>query len=431
MVELAGPVGAGPFVADALRVQAAIAHDAPANAAALLQRLADSYAASDALRDEALLLVLETEAADAAPDSAAASPLRERLTAQLTAITAGFINAGGEQALAERAAREERLRESLRRAAAPREVVFRCQGLEKGYAGSDFHFGTLDLELRAGEITGVVGQNGHGKTTLLRMVAGELKQDAGSIAYPMFGQTGQTGERIDWVRVKHELAYVPQELPTWHGALADTLHFEAAMQGIRGVDNERDVRLIIERLGLAEHLGKKWAQLAGGFKLRFSLARALVRKPRLLVMDEPLANLDQKAKGLLLQDVRDLARSYRRPMAVLMSSHDLHGLELVCGQMVFLKSGQVAYAGPSSGIGDLHSARAHNEYEIGSSLTLDQLRQRLEGAAIESLREEGLSAIIVTRREVDRRQLLQLLLDRDVDVQYFRDNSRSVRRLFD
>lgn len=397
------------------------------DAAEAVKEFTSRHAAGDDRRDEALLLALESHQADAlAPEAQAA--LRQRLIEQVEGVRVEFRTQGGAAALTERAARAAALRARLLSEAPPREVVLECRGLAKRYVGSDFRFGALDLTLCAGEIAGVVGQNGHGKTTLLRMVAGELQQDEGALAFPMFGQTGA---RIDWVRVKRELSYVPQELPPWRGALADMLYYEAAMHGILGAENERDVRILVERLGLAEHLAKRWNQLSGGFKLRFALARALVSRPRLLVMDEPLANLDQKAKGLLLRDVHDLARSYRRPIAVLMSSHDLHGLERVCGQMVFLRDGHVEYVGPPSGIAELDRARRTNEFEIGTPLSLEQLRERLTGAAVTSLREEGVSLIAITPRTTGPADMLRLLLDRGVDVHYFRDISRSVSRLFD
>jgi ABC-2 type transport system ATP-binding protein len=415
---------AGPIDSAAEQLQRVINGAQASSAQAVAQQLqafADQYATTDRQRDEALLLALDSHALEAAewPD------LQARLLATLQALCTEHRAQGGMAAVAERLARQARLSEQLKRAAPAPALAFSCQGLRKSYPGGEFSFGDLNLTLRAGEITGVVGQNGHGKTTMLRMVAGELRQDSGTLAYPLFGQTGP---RIDWVRVKSELAYVPQELPAWHGALADSLHYHAAMHGVLGAENEREVAFIVERLNLAEHLGKRWAHLAGGYKLRFALAKALLGKPRLLVMDEPLANLDQKAKGLLLQDVRELARSYKRPMAVLMSSHDLQGLEAVCSQMVFLKNGRVDYVGSADGIGQ---GRADNEYEIGTPLTLDELRQRLAGSPVSSLREEGLNAVLVTPREVGRTALLQLLLDRGVDVHQFRDNSRSVRRLFD
>ena len=268
----------------------------------------------------------------------------------------------------------------------------------------------LNLSLRLGQITGVVGQNAHGKTTLLRIVAGELRPDQGNLSYPLFGERG---DRIDWVRVKQSLAFVPQELPAWRGSMRDTLHFEAALRGILGDDNEREVNFVVERLGLGEHLDKQWHQLSGGYKLRFALARALVWKPRLLVMDEPLANLDIKAKSMLLQDVRDLASSYRHPIAVVMSSHELYALEAVCEQMVFLNKGDVVYVGPTDAVG---SDLERNEYELDTSLKLSELQERLRGAGIEEIREEGVTFVVRTTRSLDAQSLLRMLIDRGVDV---------------
>lgn len=413
------------FEEAAFRVQAAIDAAAPDVAAEQLHQLAEQFAASDELRDDSLLLLAACRENPAAAEQPAQ---RQALAAQLLTLRAGFAQQGGMAGIEARRRNEARLSAHLRQAAAPASVIFECQGLVKRYATSKFQFGPIDLQLKAGEITGVVGQNGHGKTTLLRMVAGELLADAGQLAYPAFGQTGK---HLNWSRVKREVAYVPQELPRWRGSLAENLSFEAAIHGLRGEDNERAVRLMVERLDLAEHLDKRWDSLAGGFKLRFALARALITQPRLLVMDEPLANLDQKARGLLLRDVHDLARSYRRPIAVLMSSHDLQGLEQICGQMVFLKNGQVAYVGAVEGIASFGPAIHSHEFELGSPLPVETLRERLAGTPVQQIRQEGLHAMLITAKTLDRSALLRLLLERGIDVHYFRDNSRSVRRLFD
>ncbi|MBA2591886.1 MAG: ATP-binding cassette domain-containing protein [Pseudomonadota bacterium] len=394
--------------------------DGARSGAQALTHFAERFAADPALRDEALVLRM------AAPEqgSGAAHPTLEREMLELVdRIVADYAD-GGAEALRQRERTYSQLREHVLRKAPSEELAFVGEGITKAYRGSDFALATLDLTLRLGQITGVVGQNAHGKTTLLRIVAGELRPDQGTLAYPLLGEGG---ERIDWVRVKRSLAFVPQELPAWRGSLRDTLHFEAALRGIRGARNESEVNFVIERLGLGDHLGKTWSQLSGGYKLRFALARALVWKPRILVMDEPLANLDIKAKSVLLQDVRDLARSYRYPIAVLMSSHELYALETVCQQMVFLNQGQVVYVGPADAVG---SDLERNEYELRTSLKLSELQDRLRGTGVEEVREDGGNLTLRTVRSMDHQSLLRLLIDRGVDIQAFRDNSRSVRRLF-
>lgn len=390
------------------------------NGSASLLDFAEKYAVSTALRDNAVVLNLECKSDTAANED----DLIVRMISLIDQIIVEHVSTGGEEAIVERQRVVARMREHFQRLAPSQDIVFEGTSLSKSYS-SGFQLGSLDLSLRLGEITGVVGQNAHGKTTLLRLVAGETQADQGQIRFPLLAQQGP---RLDWPFIKQHIAFVPQELPSWGGSLKDTLHYEAAMHRIFGEDNRRAVDFIVERLGLGGHLKKSWSQLSGGYKVRFALARALVWKPRLLVMDEPLANLDVKAKEILLQDVRDLARSYSHPIAVIMSSHDLHNLELVCNQMVFLTDGKVKYIGPASSLGKtLHS----RHFVIGSSLRIEEVRDRLEGTIVKEVREEGLNIRIITESNYNTIDVLRLLLLHNIDIQYFRDNSQSIRSLFD
>lgn len=404
--------------AEAGALRRGLAPEAPADGARRLLSFAEKYAVAPELRDEALKLRLmcrfegATQSGDLVP----------RMIALLDAILMEHTNEQGLAGLEERARAKARLREHYLRSAPEQATFFRCQGVVKRYGG--FYLGTLTLDLRLGEITGVVGQNGHGKTTLLKIVSGQLAPTEGTLGYPMLHQQGPN---IDWPVVKDHIAFVPQELPAWRGRLVDTLHFEAAVHGVKGEDNEREVRFMIERLDLGGHVDKHWDELSGGTKLRFALARALVWKPRLLVMDEPLANLDVLAKGRLLQDVRDLARSYIHPMAVIMSSHDLYNLEVVCGQMVFLKNGEVDYVGE---IGGIQRRYGDNEYEIGTTARAGAVRDLLVGDLVTGVHQEGVHLRIRTAPNCRPMDLLRLLVEQGIEVSYFRDNSGSIRRLF-
>jgi ABC-2 type transport system ATP-binding protein len=389
--------------------------------ASRLLQFAETYAMSSQLRDDAVVLQLECRTRP----SNETDDLVQRMSALVERIIEDHAVSGGKDAQLERLRAMIQLRERLQRLAPANAEVFVGRGLVKRHARSDFQLGPLNLLLRLGEITGVVGQNAHGKTTLLRLVAGELEADGGSLHYPLLMQDGPD---IDWPTVKQHIAFVPQELSPWGGSLADTLHYEASLHGLRGEANERVVRFIVERLGLGGHLDRGWAQLSGGYKVRFALARALVWKPRLLVLDEPLANLDVKAKGVLLQDVRDLARSYSHPIAVIMSSHDLHNLESVCSQMVFLTAGKPTFVGGMAALGD---DRTNNQYEISTMLSNAEVQARLRDSFIEDIREDGLNLVLLTDTTRGPGEVMALLLGRGVELRYFRDNSCSIRRLFE
>ncbi|WP_398495577.1 ATP-binding cassette domain-containing protein [Variovorax sp.] len=328
----------------------------------------------------------------------------------------------GERAIREREEVLVRLRDYLRQRAPANEIVFKGQELAKRFEHFELH--GVSLELRLGEITGVVGENAQGKTTLLRLVAGDLAPTAGEISYPAFAQ--QAGA-IDWFKVKQQTAFVPQELPHWGGSLRDTLHFEASLHGITGRENQAAVDFIVERLGLRNHLGMKWHHLSGGFRLRFSLARALVWRPRLLILDEPLANLDMRAKAALMKDLRDLSSSYTHPIAVVLSSHDIQNVESVCSSILFLRGGRSEYFGETNAVCQDENL---NVFEVSCSLDVEALSDRLNDTGF-TVRESMLRTLLETPKSVGAAEVLRTLLDRQVDLVSFRDISRSVRRLFD
>jgi ABC-type multidrug transport system ATPase subunit len=417
------PAGAVADVQEEARALRGLIESHPERGSVALGALAERFAVDPKLRQTALVL--------RASLARAATPAHlSALTAEMLELVDAIVrdhetNADGEAARAQRAARE-RVAAELRSRPRPNEVVFEAKGLGKTYRTSGFNLHDVDLVLRRGEITAVVGENANGKTTLFRIVAGELRHDAGSISFP-FLDPGLPSV-VDWVTVKQQLAYVQQELPRWYGSLYDNLAYEAALRGIRGEENRRAVDFVVERLNLAEHLEKRWSQLSGGFKLRFALARALVWKPKLLLLDEPLANLDFKAQQVILRDLRDLAASYRHPMAVLISSQHLHEIEAVADSILFLRQGAVVYSGSIDQLGD---ARTYNTFELGAQLSEGALRERL--AVIDGVRlsHTGVSWLVKTPLGTSGAELLEVLLRQGVEIDYFRDISRSVKQLFE
>lgn len=310
-----------------------------------------------------------------------------------------------------------------------RGVVFECRDLghtfRKGES-DEFHLRNISLQLRLGDITGVVGENGNGKTTLFRMVVGELKHMEGTLSYPYLGAPSERD--ISWPEIKRQIAYVPQTLSKWYGTLEENLRYAASIKGITGKDNDREFTYIVERLGLGDQLSLSWSELSGGFQLRFELARALIWKPKLLALDEPLANLDFRSQLTMLRDIRDLSRSIRDPMAVLLSSQHLHELEAIADNILFLSQGRVLYDGPISGIGE---NRRQNMFEINCAEDVSRLREKLRLPAITRVSFNGMSYIITTGRAVGRDQLLEILREKNVEFTYFRDISRSVKQLFE
>jgi ABC-2 type transport system ATP-binding protein len=321
---------------------------------------------------------------------------------------------------------EQRLkaRESLRGRQIERRTAFRCTGLGKTYP--DFKLEGIDLDLKLGEITGVVGENANGKTTLFRLMVGEKRPSAGEMTFPELGQIDPG--RINWASVHAGLAYVPQSLSPWPGSLEDNLRFAAASRGILGEANDRAFEYIVERMNLREHLKKPWQILSGGFRLRFELAKALIWSPRILVLDEPLANLDFRAQWTVLRDIRRMSRSYTDPIAVIISSQHLHEIEALADNILFLRAGKVVFNGPR---GDIGESRSENAFEVICEAPLQQALQSYIGNGVRSVMFDGMSHVVVTDVDFGAREMLQAMLEIGCTPTYFRDISRSVKRLFD
>lgn len=304
-------------------------------------------------------------------------------------------------------------------------VVFESKNLGKRFKKNGFHLQNLDMELRIGEITGVVGENGNGKTTFFRICVGELGHSEGQIRYPDLHQNHWN--KIDWYAVKQSIAFIPQELAIWHGSLRNNLSLEAALHGFKGKKNEEAVRFILQRMELEAYLDKSWSELSGGYKLRFALAKALVWKPRLLVLDEPLANLDINAQHIILNDLKDLVESRIFPISVMISSQHLHEIEKVSDKLLYLKAGKEIYYGKTS---DFGKERLENVFELDCGLTLQIFEAYMKDFEYLKLTNNGLSIVIHTPLHITEKNLLAHLLAKDIKINYFRNISQSIKKFF-
>ncbi|MBK7944445.1 MAG: ABC transporter ATP-binding protein [Flavobacteriales bacterium] len=300
-------------------------------------------------------------------------------------------------------------------------TVYWSEGVVKRYSsgGHRFQLGPIDLELRTGEITGVVGENGNGKTTLLRQVAGLLNHDEGVIHWPV--------APADPYERRGTIAWIPQRSARWYGTLLQNLRFTAAIHGINGAANEDRVQYTLHRLGLTRFANLTWAQLSSGYKLRFELARMVVWRPRILVLDEPIANLDLQAQQLFLQDLKHLATSARDPVSIILSSQQLHEIEAIADRIVFLKNGKPVYSGSTAGF---DQDRSSNVYELKGALDRQRLIAALGAANVLALDDTGIVLRLTTPRALGSRELMRALANADIELSYFRDISTSTRKLF-
>lgn len=184
-----------------------------------------------------------------------------------------------------------------------------------------------------GEIVGLLGHNGAGKTTIMRMLCGYLEPSAGRIA--LEGESVADNPR----RIQRILGYLPENLPVYPEMLvADYLDYAATLKGIARGERMAAVREALAATDLKEKALEPIGILSRGFKQRVGVAQAVMGRPRLLVLDEPTNGLDPGQTGHMRELIRELARH----STVLLSTHIMQEVSAVCDRVLMLRNGKLA-----------------------------------------------------------------------------------------
>jgi ABC-2 type transport system ATP-binding protein len=303
-----------------------------------------------------------------------------------------------------------------------KKLLVATSDLVKSYGSSSFGLGPIALELHQGEILGLVGENGNGKTTLLRCLCGELFATSGKIKYHF--------ESEDHYDLRTKLVYIPQRTDSWYGSMFENLQFTATNYGYLPEENELIVELIIARLGLRKYRKHSWKSLSSGYKMRFELARMLLRKPKILLIDEPLANLDILAQQTVLEDFKAIAKSPFRPIGIVLSSQQLYEVEKTSDQVIFLKQGKQKNLHEKI-VSEGEPLVANNlVIEFESEWSQSQLGDVFSKLQMISLQFNGGTYIIIFPEEVTVYDFMKLVMEQKIPLQYFRNISKSTRRFF-
>ncbi len=213
------------------------------------------------------------------------------------------------------------------------ELAIDVRDLRKSYGARKVVDG-LTLAVATGEICGFLGANGAGKTTTIRMLCGLVKADGG----------GGTCLGLDIIhdapRIRLQIGYMTQRFSFYEDlTVTENLDFVAAVYEL---DNRREaVRAIIDRMGLADRKDQLAGELSGGWKQRLALGACVMHKPKLLLLDEPTAGVDAKARREFWDLIHDMASA---GLTVLVSTHYMDEAER-CGRIVYLSDGKIVVQG--------------------------------------------------------------------------------------
>ena len=253
------------------------------------------------------------------------------------------------------------------------------QNLKK-YFGKTRAVDDISFTFAAGQVVGFVGPNGAGKTTTMRVLA--------TLEEPTAGDAFLDGVSVveEPERARHLVGYVPDSLPTHRDmTVRDYLDFFARAYGIKGSRRDQVIDSIEEFTNLARIHDKTLHALSKGMKQRVSLARALLHDPPVLIMDEPTAGLDPRARVELRELLRLLAAQGK---AILISSHILAELAEICSGAVIIEQGKLLMAGA---IDDLHAHSVPRRRVLirASGRQEELLKELLQMPHVEEAHEAG------------------------------------------
>jgi ABC-2 type transport system ATP-binding protein len=207
-------------------------------------------------------------------------------------------------------------------------------GLSKSF-GATVAVDHVDMEVKPGEIVGLVGVNGAGKTTLLRMLSGILQPDEGSI------DIAGSPMNSDGIEARGKLAFVP-DTPMLFEQLTVHEHmlFIARLYGVSGV--EARVDSLLEEFALADRRHATTNSLSRGMRQKVAICCAFLHDPEVLLLDEPLTGLDPLGRKRMCDAV---AARAERGSAVLISSHQLEIIERLCSRFMIIHQGRTRLEG--------------------------------------------------------------------------------------
>ena len=252
------------------------------------------------------------------------------------------------------------------------DVVLESHGLTKHY-GDFVAVENLNLTVQQGEVFGMLGPNGAGKTTSILMFLGLTEATSGEVRVLGFDPARQP------LSVKARVGYLPDQIGFYEGLTArENLNYVARLNGLRHDEAGRRIETALVSVGLTEVADKRVATFSRGMRQRLGVAEVLIKRPRLIITDEPTLGLDPEAAREFLELIRNLKAE---GITILLSSHLLYQVQAVCDRVGLFHRGRMVLEGA---VGDLARQVLGGAYRIrleanGGAGQLEDAFRRLVG----------------------------------------------------
>jgi ABC-2 type transport system ATP-binding protein len=190
----------------------------------------------------------------------------------------------------------------------------------------------VSFRIDRNEIVGLLGHNGAGKTTIMKMLTGYLEPGGGTIRVDDL-EIGR-----DTLAIQARIGYLPENCPVWpEMAVADYLDYQAALHGVAPERRAKAVASAVRRTALADKLSAPIHTLSRGYRQRVGVAQALLHDPDIVILDEPTNGLDPTQ----IRHMRELIRDLAQHAMVIVSTHILQEVQAVCDRVLILRAGKL------------------------------------------------------------------------------------------
>jgi len=209
-------------------------------------------------------------------------------------------------------------------------VIKVCNIIKK--YGSSVAVNNITFEIKEGEIIGLLGQNGAGKSTIMNIITGYIESTEGKVYVDGYDISKRPK------KAKKQIGYMPENIPLYSElTIKEFVTYMAELKLVKRKNKKEEVERVINETGLSEIKNKLIKNLSRGQKQRVSLAGALVGNPKILILDEPTVGLDPKQ----VIDIRNLIKKLGRNHTVILSSHILSEVSQICDKVIIINKGKL------------------------------------------------------------------------------------------
>ena len=258
--------------------------------------------------------------------------------------------------------------------------MIRVENLTKKYAGGEAVRG-ISFSVEKGEVVGFLGPNGAGKSTTMRILTGFLPATDGQIEV--------AGAKLpeESLLVRQRIGYMPENVPLYpEMRVEEFLEYRGRLKRVARKEITERVGLVLDQCGLSDVRKKIIGTLSKGFRQRVGLADALIHNPPLLILDEPTAGLDPHQ----IRSFRELIKDLGRDRTILLSTHILSEVEMVCGRAIIINRGKIEASDTLANLAKrVQSGALQIEVKADPAVAREKLAQLSEVGGVVELNRVG------------------------------------------